>query len=74
MHLKRFIYATIDNKSQMLDLAEYQDGGIYGAPLEVICYRDIAAVVSTIDVDQFAPDSPLKHCPNNKKKVTRHIC
>ena len=60
MHLKRFIYATIDNKSEIPNLAEYQPGGIYGGPLEVICYRDIAAVVSTIDVDQFAPDLQLE--------------
>lgn len=53
MQIKRFIYATIDNRSGTPDLAAYQGGGIDAAPLEMVSYRDITAVVSTIDVDQF---------------------
>jgi len=54
MQVKRFIYATIDNRSDMPDLASYPGGGIDAAPLATVSYRDISAVVSTIDVDQFA--------------------
>lgn len=53
MQVKRFIYATIDNQSDMPDLIGYQGGGIDAAPLETVSYRDISAVVSTIDVDRF---------------------
>jgi DnaJ-domain-containing protein 1 len=60
MELKRFIYATIDNRLEIPDLAKYPAGGINAAPLEVVCYRDIAAVVSAIDIDRFAPDLPLE--------------
>jgi hypothetical protein len=55
---KRFIYATIDNRSALPDLAEYHAGGINDAPLAVVCYRDIAAVVSDIDNNPFAATAP----------------
>ena len=58
MQVKRFIYATIDNRSGKPDLAAYQAGGIDSAPLEIVCYRDIAAVVSTIDINQFGLGLP----------------
>jgi hypothetical protein len=58
MQVKRFIYATIDNRSGIPDLAAYHAGGIDSAPLETVSYRDITAVVSTIDVDQFALGLP----------------
>ena len=51
MKVSYFIYATIDNPSAMPSLAEFEAGGINAAPLEMVCYRDIAAVVSAIDVD-----------------------
>ncbi len=51
MKVNYFIYATIDNTSALPNLAEFQAGGINAAPLEIVCYRDIAAVVSAIDVD-----------------------
>ncbi|MEI6268174.1 MAG: GvpL/GvpF family gas vesicle protein [Methylococcaceae bacterium] len=51
MKVSYFIYATIDNSSAIPSLAEFQAGGINAAPLEMVCYRDIAAVVSAIDVN-----------------------
>ena len=51
MKVNYFIYATIDNTSTMPNLAEFEAGGINAAPLEIVCYRDIAAVVSAIDVN-----------------------
>ena len=58
MQIKRFIYATIDIQSDLPNLAAYQAGGIDGASLELVCHRDIAAVVSAIDVDQFGSSLP----------------
>ncbi|MEI8209145.1 MAG: GvpL/GvpF family gas vesicle protein [Methylococcales bacterium] len=48
---KYFIYATIDNQSTIPNIAEFQAGGINSAPLEIVSYRDIAAVVSRVDVN-----------------------
>ena len=58
MQIKRFIYATIDIRSGLPNLAAYQAGGIDAAPLELVCHRDIAAVVSAIDVNQFGSSLP----------------
>jgi len=58
MQIKRFIYATIDIRSGLPNLAAYQAGGIDAAPLELVCHRDIAAVVSAIDVTQFGSSLP----------------
>ena len=58
MQVKRFIYATIDNRSELPDLTVFTAGGIDAAPLEIVRYRDIAAVVSAIDIDLFAPGLP----------------
>ncbi len=58
MQVKSFIYATIDNRSDLPDLAACPAGGIDAAPLEIVRYRDIAAIVSAIDVNQFAADVP----------------
>lgn len=58
MQVKRFIYATIDNRSDLPDLAAFQPGGINASPLAIVCYRDIAAVVSDIDINQFTSGLP----------------
>lgn len=67
MHLKRFIYATLDNRLEIPGLADYPAGGINRAPLEVIFYRDIAAVVSAIDVDGITFDQPLDRLPEQQE-------
>jgi Gas vesicle synthesis protein GvpL/GvpF/DnaJ domain len=54
---KYFIYATIDNQSGMPNIAEFQAGGINAAPLETVCYRDIVAVVSRVDVNALSGSS-----------------
>jgi len=54
----RFIYSIVENHPGGPDLAGFQGGGIDGAPLEAVRYRDIAAVVSSADVGLFAPDLP----------------
>ena len=58
MQVKRFIYAAIDNRSELPNLAAHPAGGIDAAPLEFVCYRDIAAVVSTIDTGLFGSGVP----------------
>ena len=73
MHLKRFIYATLDNKLKIPDLVDYPAGGINGAPLEVIFYRDIAAVVSAIDVDEITFDQPLDRLPEQQETYKAHL-
>lgn len=55
MPVKRFIYAAIDNRTDLPNLAAYPEGGIDGAPLQAVGFRDIAAVVSDLEVSQFAP-------------------
>ncbi|MFA6034275.1 MAG: GvpL/GvpF family gas vesicle protein [Myxococcota bacterium] len=54
--MKQFIYAVIDHNCGMPALAQYSAGGIDGAPLEAICYRDLAAVVSNVGSGRFDPD------------------
>ncbi len=61
MQIKRFIYATLDNRTDTPNLAAYPAGGINAAPLEVVCYRDIAAVVSDMDIDLLAPSQSDEH-------------
>ena len=56
MQEKIFIYAVIDNKGESPPFAEFRTGGIDAAPLETVCYRDISAVVSSIDASRFDPD------------------
>jgi hypothetical protein len=73
MELKRFIYATIDNRSEMPNIDNYPAGGINGAPLEIIGYRDIAAVVSTVDVSQFTPDLALAILPEQQESYQAHL-
>ena len=73
MHLKRFIYATLDNRLEIPGLADYPAGGINGAPLEVIFYRDIAAVVSAIDVDGITFDQPLDRLPEQQETYKAHL-
>ena len=58
MQVQRFIYAILEARPELPNLAEYPTGGIDAAPLELVCYRDLVAVVSAIDVNQFAPDLP----------------
>lgn len=58
---KYFIYATIDNQPTMPNMAEFQAGGINSAPLEIVCYRDIAAVVSIVDVNSLSGDLSTEH-------------
>jgi hypothetical protein len=73
MQLKRFIYATIDNRSVKPDLAKYPAGGINAAPLEMVCYRDIAAIVSAIDVSQFTVDSPGETSTGQQEIYKAHL-
>src|SRR3989304_5849598 len=56
MQEKQFIYAVIENNAESPPFAESRTGGIDAAPLETVCYRDLAAVVSAIDASRFAPD------------------
>ncbi len=56
MQEKQFIYAVIENKAESPSFAESRTGGIDAAPLETVCYRDLAAVVSSIDASRFDPD------------------
>lgn len=56
MQEKKFIYAVIENKAETPSFAASPTGGIDAAPLETVCYRDLAAVVSSIDASRFAPD------------------
>jgi len=56
MQGKQFIYAVIENNAESPPFAESRTGGIDGAPLETVCYRDLAAVVSSIDASRFDPD------------------
>ena len=68
MQEKRFIYATIDNRAGLPNLAAFQQGGINNAPLEVVCYRDIAAVVSAIDIHLFAQALPADQAEESHKE------
>ena len=56
MQEKKFIYAVIENKAETPSFAAALTGGIDAAPLETVCYRDLAAVVSAIDASRFDPD------------------
>jgi Gas vesicle synthesis protein GvpL/GvpF len=46
----KFLYAILERPAQ--DELHYP--GLHQAPLELVRYRDLAAVASTIDVEQFA--------------------
>lgn len=52
---EKFIYAVIESNGESPPFAESRTGGIDGAPLETVCYRDLAAVVSSIDASRFDP-------------------
>lgn len=56
MQEKKFIYAVIENNAETPSFATAPTGGIDAAPLETVCYRDLAAVVSAIDASRFDPD------------------
>lgn len=56
---EKFIYAVIENDGESPPFAEFRTGGIDGAPLETVCYRDLAAVVSSIDSNRFEQSSDL---------------
>ena len=56
MQEKKFIYAVIENYAETPSFAAALIGGIDAAPLETVCYRDLAAVVSAIDASRFDPD------------------
>ena len=56
MQEKKFIYAVIENNGESPPFVESRTGGIDAAPLETVCYRDLAAVVSAIDASRFDPD------------------
>ena len=56
MQEKKFIYAVIENNAETPSFAAAPNGGIDAAPLETVCYRDLAAVVSAIDASRFDPD------------------
>src|SRR3972149_12337860 len=56
MQEKKFIYAVIENNGESPLFVESRPGGIDAAPLETVCYRDLAAVVSAIDCSRFDPD------------------
>ena len=58
MQDEKIIYAVIENNADIASLAEFDCDGIEAAPLETVCYRDLAAVVSSIDAGGFAPDLP----------------
>ena len=72
MTKKYFIYATIDNQSAMPDMAEFQAGGINSAPLEIVCYRDIAAVVSIIDVNSLSGEMSREHEDSNQAHLLKY--
>jgi len=57
---EKFIYAVIENDGESPPFAESRTGGIDGAPLEIVPYRDLAAVVSSIDASRFDTDLPAK--------------
>ena len=46
----KFLYAILERSEK----GELPCTGLRQAPLELVCYRDLAAVISTIDVEQFA--------------------
>ncbi len=50
---EKFIYAVIENNAEDPPLPVYDTGGIDGAPLEIVPYRDLAAVISSIDIKRF---------------------
>jgi hypothetical protein len=59
---QKFIYAVIENPArppsgngESSPFAESRTGGIDDAPLEIVPYRDLAAVVSSIDASRFDP-------------------
>lgn len=58
MQTRRFIYATIDCASGAPPVADYAVLGIGAEPLELVRCRDLAAVVSSIDLEQLALESP----------------
>ena len=55
MLTKKFIYAVINNAEGKPLLMSGADG-INAMPLEVVCYRDLVAVVSSIEVSRFDAD------------------
>lgn len=56
MLTKKFIYAVIDNNVESQSLVTSGTDGINATPLEIVCYRDIAAVVSSIEGARFDDD------------------
>ncbi len=58
MQDEKIIYAVIENNADTPCLADFRRDGIGAAPLEAVRYRDLAAVVSSIDAGRFAPDLP----------------
>lgn len=53
MSLNKIIYAVIENNVANQSLFESDADGIDGMPLEIVSYRDIAAVISIIDAARF---------------------
>ena len=45
----------VENNAEKSSFASSLTGGIDAAPFEIICYRDLAALVSTIDASRFDP-------------------
>lgn len=56
MLTKKFIYAVINNNVEGKPLVMSGTDGINAMPLEIVYYRDLAAVVSSIDVTRFDVD------------------
>lgn len=51
MQEKKFIYAVIENNPE--DMPLLSADGIDAAPLEAVCYKDLVAIISAIDANQF---------------------
>ena len=67
----KFIYAVIERNGQCPPIADSPLGGIDGAAIEIVCYRDIAAVVSSIDIRRFDPGSSGKDSYAQKEGILK---
>ncbi|MCX6141787.1 MAG: GvpL/GvpF family gas vesicle protein [Ignavibacteriales bacterium] len=65
----KFIYAVIERDGQCPPIAEFPLGGIDGAAIETVCYRDIAAVVSSINIKRFDPDASGEDVYSRRKEI-----
>ncbi len=67
----KFIYAVIERNGQCPPIADSPLGGIDGAAIEIVYYRDIAAVVSSIDIRRFDPGSSGKDLYAQKEGILK---